>query len=744
MDNNVLSELTRITTAVSYIDSPQEQVEMIVNSVSQSIAVDVCSLYQADKNNNLVLLASHGLNSSQPITIPQGKGLVGSVVNNKHTLNIANAPEHPSYFFVPKSGEEKFHGFCATPLVDHGVVVGVLVVQTIAPQLLDKASVAFVETLSSHLAIIVRAINISASSDDDGLGISCVAGSPGIGMGHAIVVSSRSVDEVKTTYSETPQHEKQELARLVATLNQQIDNDKATMSQKNTGNIDEIFFAMQMFLKDPMFINLVETFIDAGFNLPSSLKKAVGQLIGVFQSMDDGYLKAKADDVRYLGNRLYNLWLDDGGVKNKDTSKPYVLVGKQIDISHISEFSGDNLVAIVSGDGSLLSHVSVIANALSVPAVMGLSDKQLPSAGDYLVVDGTVGRLFVDPGPLVVEAYNELANKETTKSAVYDGLKNLPATTLDNVAVQLLVNTGLLADLSPGIKHGADGVGLYRTEIPFLIRDSFPTEDEQVVVYQQVLEAYQGKPVYMRTLDVGGDKQLPYFPLGVEENPALGWRGIRFSLDNIQLLITQLRAMLRASVGHEGLHILIPMVSSTQELDEFRDCVKKVVAQLSDEGYDVITPKIGVMIEVPGAISQLPFWKNKIDFISVGTNDLSQYLLAVDRNNSRVANRFDHVHPAVLHELYRIITMAKSYGLPVSICGEMSSDPVAVLLLLGMGVTRFSLGSSKLPKIKYLIRNVYQKQTEDLLNKALKKDNVRAIRALAGEFMSQQHLIESL
>ncbi|MCR8922943.1 phosphoenolpyruvate--protein phosphotransferase [Dasania sp. GY-MA-18] len=744
MDNNVLSELTRITTAVSYIDSPQEQVEMIVNSVSQSIGVDVCSLYQTDSNNNLVLLASHGLDASQPITIPQGKGLVGRVVESKHTLNVCSAPDHPSYFFVPKSGEEKFHGFCATPLVDHGVVVGVLVVQTVAPQLLDKASEAFLETLSSHLAIIVRTIHISDGLDDDSLGISCVAGSPGIGMGSAIIVSSRSVEEVKTAYAENPQQEKQSLKHLVATLNQQIDSDKATISQKNMGNIDEIFFAMQMFLKDPMFINLVETFIDTGYNLPSSLKKAVGQLISVFNAMEDVYLKAKADDIRYLGNRLYNLWLDEGGVKNIDTSKPYVLVGKQIDISHISEYSGDNLVAIVTGEGSLLSHVSVIANALSVPAVMGLSDKRLPSAGNQLIVDGYAGRLFVDPGPMIISAYNELANKESSKNAIYDELKNQPATTLDGVAVKLFVNTGLLADLSPGIKHGADGVGLYRTEIPFLIRDSFPTEDEQVQVYQKVLEAYQGKPVYMRTLDVGGDKQLPYFPLGIEENPALGWRGIRFSLDNIQLLITQLRAMLRASVGHNELHVLIPMVSSTQELDEFRDCLSKVMQQLSAEGYAVEMPKIGVMIEVPAAISQLPFWENKIDFISVGTNDLSQYLLALDRNNSRVANRFDHVHPAVLHELYRIINTAKSYRIPVSICGEMSSDPVAVLLLLGMGVTKFSLGSSKLPKIKYLIRHVVKQQAEALLQKALEKDNVIEIRKLANDFIQKINLAETL
>jgi signal transduction protein with GAF and PtsI domain len=316
----------------------------------------------------------------------------------------------------------------------------------------------------------------------------------------------------------------------------------------------------------------------------------------------------------------------------------------------------------------------------------------------------------------------------------------IPAITLEGTKLCLLTNTGLLADISPGLNSGAEGVGLYRTEIPFMIRDSFPTEDEQVQVYGAVLSAYQGKPVYMRTLDIGGDKQLSYFPIRAEENPALGWRGIRFTLDNVQLLMSQVRAMNRATEGADNLHILLPMVSSTSEIDHFRQLLDDACSQLLHEGYPVVRPKMGVMLEVPAAISQLRFWCRKIDFISIGSNDLSQYLLALDRNNPRVGKHYDHVHPAVLHEIFRVVTIARECNVPVSLCGEMASDPVAVVLLLGMGIRSLSMSAAMLPRIKWLIRSISQSMASDVLQQALACDNVEAIRSLVNEMLDANEL----
>ncbi|MEZ5528830.1 MAG: putative PEP-binding protein [Porticoccaceae bacterium] len=266
-----------------------------------------------------------------------------------------------------------------------------------------------------------------------------------------------------------------------------------------------------------------------------------------------------------------------------------------------------------------------------------------------------------------------------------------------------------------------------------MVHDSFPSEEEQVNVYRQVLDAYRGKPVHMRTLDIGGDKPLPYFPVDNEANPALGWRGIRFTLDNSQLLMTQVRAMIRAAGNNDSLRILLPMVSSTSELDDFVEVFSDALCQLQSEGFDVVRPKLGVMIEVPAAISQIPFWADKLDFVSIGSNDLSQYLLAVDRDNPRVSGRYDHVHPAVLMEIRRTLQLAGAHNLSVSICGEMASDPVAVVLLLGIGMRTLSMSAAKLPQVKWLIRTLPVSTAEQLTKQAFGCPYPAQIRSLVRE-----------
>jgi phosphotransferase system enzyme I (PtsI)/phosphotransferase system enzyme I (PtsP) len=273
-----------------------------------------------------------------------------------------------------------------------------------------------------------------------------------------------------------------------------------------------------------------------------------------------------------------------------------------------------------------------------------------------------------------------------------------------------------------------------------MVRDSFPTEDEQVQVYRTVLSAYEGKPVHMRTLDIGGDKQLSYFPIRAEENPALGWRGIRFTLDNVQLLMSQVRSMVRAAEGIDNLRILVPMVSSTHEIDRFIQLLDDACTQLLKEGYPVLRPQVGVMLEVPAAIPQLRFWCRKIDFISIGSNDLSQYLLALDRNNPRVGKRFDHVHPAVLHEIARVVSIARECNVPVSLCGEMASDPAAVVLLVGMGIRSLSMSAALLPRVKWLIRSISLPEAESILQQALACDDVADIRKLVNAMLSANEL----
>jgi len=508
-----------------------------------------------------------------------------------------------------------------------------------------------------------------------------------------------------------------------------------------------------MLLSDQALIDKVEQEIHAGHWIPYALKLSIQHYYEIFHAMDDAYFKARAEDILHLGNKLYNVWRGAKGLDVNHIDGPVILMGTQVSVSDMAAIPANKLAGIACFEGSSLSHTSVLANAMGIPAVMGVGTIKGLNDGDLAIVDGNEGQVILHPSEMIANEFQKLIQKEKSLKKQLSSLKDLPAQTTDGETIELLTNTGLLADITPGLKSGAQGVGLYRTEIPFMVRDSFPSEDEQVQVYERVLQAYENKPVYMRTLDIGGDKQLPYFPIHHEENPALGWRGIRFTLDNIQLLMTQVRAMIRAAVGHNNLHILLPMVISCNEVTTFKELLDDALAQLKEEGIEAARPKVGVMVEVPAAISQIPLWAKHIDFISIGSNDLSQYLLALDRNNSRVADRYDLVHPAVIHEIYRIVQLANDHKLSLSLCGEMAADPVSVMLLLGMGIKRLSMSAAKLPKIKYLIRCITLAQTQSMLRKALTCDSNVAIRELVNqeleragfnEFMRSQQMASEL
>lgn len=736
---NAILELTHLVRQVSLVDDPCDQVKLIVDSISELIGIDVCSLYRSNDDGDMVLLASHGLAVTSALTVPAGKGLVGLVSQSRHPINVAEAASHPNYFYVPETREERYSSFFGAPLVRRGEVIGVLVVQGVRPQMLGEEAEALLVTLASQLALIV------ANIPDTGKPVSAInrqvlgiKGAPGIGVGAVYIGSGGDLAAVPDADCDDIDASIQQWHQLLHSTRDDLSHEQASLGAEISGSVGGIFEAYQMLLSDQSLIGRVEAEIRAGQWLPGALRAGIHYYAELFQAMEDPYLRARHEDIRHLGNKLFSVWQ---GVSRVDQARelpsgPLVLVAAQVSISDIAGIPLEQLAGIVCYEGSSLSHVAVLANAMGIPAVMGMGTLPGLHAGDPLIVDGNVGQVFLNPGAALINEFRSLILQDQQRRQQLDELRELPAITSDGEVVSLLTNTGLLADLSPGINSGAEGIGLYRTEIPFMIRDSFPSEDEQVHVYSTVLASYAGKPVYMRTLDVGGDKQLPYFPIHAEENPALGWRGIRFTLDNIQLLMTQVRAMIRAAAGADNLHILLPMISSTSEVDSFKVLLEDALTQLRQEGVEVCRPRVGVMIEVPAAISQLPFWRDKIDFISIGSNDLSQYLLALDRNNARVASRYDHVHPAVLHEIYRIVNSARQCQLPVSLCGEMAADPVAVVLLLGMGIRSLSLSAAKLPGIKSLIRSLSIASACDLLEQALQMDCVADIRGLVDDALA--------
>jgi phosphotransferase system enzyme I (PtsP) len=456
--------------------------------------------------------------------------------------------------------------------------------------------------------------------------------------------------------------------------------------------------------------------------------------------MEDPYLAERANDIRDLGLRvLRKLMLENDSYVDFPANS--ILVGDEVTASDLADVPLERLRGIVSAHGSSSSHVAILAHALGIPAVMGVSNlpvKQLD--GVELVVDGYNGSAFVNPSKSILAEYRQYLREE---AAIEQGLleiKNLPAATTDNHKVSLLVNSGLMSDFTPSLRSGAEGVGLYRTEIPFQIRDRFPSEEEQFLIYRDVLETFKGMPVVLRTLDVGGDKPLSYFPIK-EANPFLGWRGVRITLDHPEIFLTQVRAMIRANVRVNNLEILLPMISGKAELEECLVLIRRVRAEIEEElGQQIPLPRIGAMIEVPSAVYQIEDICALTDFVSIGTNDLTQYLLAVDRNNENVADLYSSLHPAVLKAMRQIVRGAALSGTPVSVCGELAGDPLGVMALLGMGIDSLSMSVGSLLRAKKVIMSFSYTELAELLEQALTYSDAAKIRQMYAAKLDERGL----
>ena len=740
---NVILELSRLQKEVLELSSPAEQVRKIVDSISTVVGTDVCTLYLEDQNNSMVLMASHGLSQTGPVSIPAGKGLVGLVASSRHPINIARASEHPNFFYVEGTAEERFQSFCGIPLVRYGKVIGVLVVQSQDAQALSAESEGFLVTLSSQLAHLVADMPVTMQGAHLNTYIRGIKGSSGIGIGLGVLCDHGDLYGVPDEPCPDIEAAITDWHRLLQQVQMEIRHEEKALGTLLSDDTSSIFSTYSSLLADRALIQKVELEIRNGNWLPGALRKSIHYFADLFLGMEDPYLRARHEDIHHLGNKLFTTFQGKNSLlQNIAQIDQVILIGDEVSISDIAAVPTEKLAGIICFRGSGLSHTAVLANALGVPAVMGVGQLKNLRNRERFIVDGNSGQIIRWPNDMLSGEFQHLIAEAKQLFNKLSSLRDEPATTPDGFEVSLFTNSGLLADLSPGLKYGAQGIGLYRTEIPFLVRDSFPSEDEQVQVYSQVFAAYAGKPVYMRTLDIGGDKQLPYFTISNEDNPALGWRGIRFTLDNIQLLMTQVRAMLRAAGSSGRLHILLPMISSVDELNTFNQLLTEAQDQLRHENMDIAVPRLGVMVEVPAAISQLGFWSKHIDFVSIGTNDLSQYLLALDRNNARVANRYDHMHPAVIHEIYRVVNLARENNLPLSLCGEMASDPLAVILLLGMGITTLSMSATRLARIKYLIRAMPQYHARSVLEQCLQLDNVQDIRAVLHSTLMAHQLQE--
>ncbi|RBM86675.1 phosphoenolpyruvate--protein phosphotransferase [Vibrio paracholerae] len=726
----MLSQLRDIVEQVSKVEDVYQALDIFVKQTCEAMSTECCTVYLANEEmHRLELMATQGLKfKGDKIHIDFDEGLVGLVKRSAEPINLAEASKHPSFKYFKQLGEEVYHSFLGTPIIYRKQVLGVLVVQQKSPRLFSEMEVSFLVTLAAQLAVLVAHAQTQGHwrLSKKQQAITGVAASSGVAIGEFWWDDTQpDLSEVLPASALDPDFEQERIALAVESALA----DFRRMRKKLDGDINKealaIFDLFTHLLNDPMLRKDLKAQIQKGDRADWALRQVVESYSNRFARMSDVYLRERAQDIRELGQRLLFFLLNTETNQPK-IDKPVILVVRELTASVLAALPKDKLLAVVSLEGAANSHAAILSRALGIPAVMGVSINLRDLNGKKGIVDGYSGKLFISPSKTILNEYRALANEERELSRMVNEAIREPACTLDGARIELLLNAGLSADTSIAVNQGVDGVGLYRTEISFLLQHRFPSEEEQTQQYRHVLNTYPHQRVVMRTLDIGGDKPLPYLPIE-EDNPFLGWRGIRFTLDHPDIFIIQLRAMLRASAESGNLSILLPMISGAKELDDALKFIYQAYQEVSQQDPRVVMPQIGIMLEVPSMLYLLPLIADKIDFVSVGTNDLTQYLLAVDRNNARVADVYESMHTAVVMALKQIQQICTTHQIPVCVCGELAGDPIGALLLIGLGYTTLSMNTSNVAKVKYLVRHSELAELTELAEQALSQPYGREI-----------------
>jgi len=737
----MLRTLRRIVQEVNSAEDLTQALNLIVIEVKQAITVDVCSIYlNLPDSAELTLMATDGLDQAAvgQTKLMMNEGLVGLVAERSEPVNLSDASSHPHFKLIEGIGEESFHSFLGIPILHHRRLLGVLVVQHTQERSFDEDHVAFLITLAAQLAASINTAEITGelSSNKTRLDkkkdimVNGIAGAPGVAVGTAVVVFPEAdLEAVPDRSAKSVPEEIKSFREAVSQVQQEIVNLKEQMGGLLPAEDKVLFDAYTLMLGSDSLAGATERRIEAGNWAPGALRATIMEYSLGFDAMEDHYLRERAGDIRDMGQRVLARLLS-AKPEQPEFQEGTILIGKEISATQLAEIPRAQLAGLVCASGSNSSHVAILARALGVPTVMGAADLPVGHMdGQEIIVDGYQGTIYLQPSSGVRAEFLRLAEEEQELSEGLLGEAMKPATTKDGLTLPIYANGGLKSDLLPNQQALVDGVGLYRTEVPFMVREHFPGEAEQTEIYASILRTFPNQPVTLRTLDVGGDKSLSYFPIE-EDNPFLGYRGIRISLDHPEIFMTQLRAMLRASIETQNLHVLFPMISSMQELNESLELLQRARTELQEEGLDIPSPRTGVMIEVPSAVYLAEQLARKVDFLSVGTNDLIQYLLAVDRNNARVADLYDENHPAVLCALKMIVEGGHKAGKSVSICGEMASEATSVLLLLGVGVDSLSVSMASLPSIKWVIRSFTRVRAQELFERAMEIQEPGEIRKM--------------
>ncbi len=714
----------------------QSRLDKIVHLVAGVMVTDVCSIYLKRQDGSLELFATEGLNATavHQTRMKRGEGLVGRVSELNITINESDAPKHPSFSYRPETGEELYHSLPAVPIRRSGDVLGVLVVQNRTMKEYSDEDVEVLQATAMVVAenLISGAVAGSEPEFEISKSISAVikghAISDGIALGHVVLHEPRIV--VKKLMADDPVAEMGRLEAGMLELRASLDELLAHETLANDGEHRDVLEAYRMFAHDRGWERRLREAVQSGLTADAAVERVQNSTRTRMLRTGDAFWQERQRDLDDLSDRLLRILSGRKSTDNHDELPPdTILFARNMGPAELLDYDQSKLRGLVVEDGSGQSHVAIVAKALGIAAVGGaIGAIERVSAGDAAIVDGVSGQVHLRPSQDVIAAYTDKVRFRARRQRQYEALRDVPAVTKDGKRISLNINAGLLVDMPHLQESGADGVGLFRTELHFMLSHTLPRLKRQIEAYSAVLKQADGKPVVFRALDIGGDKELPYLRHPKEENPAIGWRAIRMSLDRPALFRSQVRAFLHAAAGQE-LHLMVPMVSAAGEMDQIRALVNKERTRMRKFGHQGPKKlKLGAMLEVPSVLFELDQLLQKVDFISVGSNDLLQFLFAADRGNSYVANRYDSLSVAPLRALKSLVKACKRHDVPVTVCGEMAGRPIEAMVLIGLGFRSISMPPASIGPVKSMILNLDSRSITALLNE-LMRDSTGSIRS---------------